>query len=83
MENIFILAGVVSVIFFLCKFIEMRFILKEVKPLKFLIRESLHVYISVVIGLFIANQFDLMKTTVNTIAGGGGGVNVFVDNPDF
>jgi uncharacterized membrane protein YcfT len=80
MENIFALGGVISIVFFLCKFIEMRFILKEVKPLKFLIRETLHVYVSVIVGLFIANQFNLMKNAVNTMTGG---VNVFVDNPDF
>ncbi len=81
MENIFILGALISSIFFLCKFIEMRFILKEIKPLKYLTRETLHVYISVVIGLFIANQFNLMKHTVNKMTGGG--VNVFVDNPGF
>jgi len=80
MENIFALGAVISIIYVLCKLIEMRFILKEVKPLKFLIRETLHVYISVVIGLFVANQFNLIKNTVDTMKGG---VNVFVDNPEF
>ena len=80
MENIFALGAVISIIFFLCKFIEMRFILRDVKPLKLLIRETLHVYVSVIIGLFISNQFNLMKNTVNTMTGG---VNVFVDNPGF
>jgi uncharacterized membrane protein YcfT len=80
MDNIFVLGALISIIYFLCKFIEMRFILKEVKPLKFLIRETLHVYISVIIGLFVANQFNLMKNAVNTMKGG---VNVFVDNPEF
>jgi len=81
MENIFVLGAVISIIFFLCKFLEMRFILKDVKPLKFLIRETLHVYISVIIGLFIANQFNLIKGAVDNMTGGG--VNVFVDNPGF
>jgi uncharacterized membrane protein YcfT len=80
MDNIFVLGALISIIYFLCKFIEMRFILKEVKPLKFLIRETLHVYISVIIGLFVANQFNLMKNAVNTMKGG---VNVFVDNREF
>ena len=80
MENIFALGAIISIIYFLCKFIEMRFILKEVKPLKVLIRETLHVYVSVIIGLFIANQFNIMKGAVNTMTGG---VNVFVDNPGF
>jgi hypothetical protein len=80
MENIFVLSILISIVYFLAKFIEMRFVLKEIKPLKVLIRETLLTYTSTVIGLFIANQFDMMKTTVNSI---GAGVNVFVDNPGF
>lgn len=80
MENIFVLSTLLSIVYFLAKFIEMRFVLKEIKPLKFLVRETLLVYVSAAIGLFIANQFDMMKTAVNAV---GGGVNVFVDNPGF
>jgi hypothetical protein len=83
MENIFILATIIAIVFFLFKFLEMRFILKEVRPLKLLIRETLHVYISTVIGLFIANQFNIIKGSANALSGGGGGVSVFVDNPSF
>lgn len=82
MENLFVLALIISVVFFLCKFLEMRFILKEVRPLKELIRESLHVYISSVIGLFIASQFKLLNSDTEIIRGGKG-VAVFVDGPNF
>lgn len=80
MENIFVLSTLISIVYFLAKFIEMRFVLKDIKPLKFLIRETLLVYISTATGLFVANQFDVMKTAANGI---GGGVSVFVDNPGF
>jgi hypothetical protein len=80
MENIFVLSTLISIVYFLAKFIEMRFVLKEIKPLKFLIRETLLVYLSTVVGLFIANQFDMMKSVANSV---GGGVSVFVDNPGF
>jgi hypothetical protein len=56
MDNIFLIAGIVSVIFFLVKFLEMRYVDKESKPLKFLIRDTLVVYISVVTGNFIYEQ---------------------------
>ena len=59
MESIFMIAAVVSIIFFIMKFIEMRFIEKENKPLKFLIRDALLVYFSVVFGYFIFEQFNL------------------------
>ena len=47
MDNIFIIAAIISIIFVIGKFIEMRFIEKESKPLKLLIRDALLVYISV------------------------------------
>ena len=61
------------------KFIEMRFIEKENKPLKLLIRDTLIVYISVVVGYFILEQFKA------NIQNGGSNVtaNVFIDDPGF
>ena len=52
----FLVAAFVSVVFFILKFIEMRFLLKDAKPLKHLIRDSILVYFSVVTGMFIYNQ---------------------------
>lgn len=82
MDNVFLLAAIIAVSFFLFKFLEMRFILKEGRPLKILMRESLQVYVCSVIGLFIAGQFKVIQNTVNT-AIGGANVNVFVDSPGF
>jgi heme/copper-type cytochrome/quinol oxidase subunit 4 len=76
--NIFVIAAVVSIVFLIMKFIEMRFIEKENKPLKFLIRDALLVYISVVSGYFI---FDQLNSSVEKISGGA--PLVFVDNPEF
>jgi hypothetical protein len=81
MDNIFIISGIISIIFFIAKFIEMRFIDKENKPLKFLIRDSLLVYFSVVSGNFIIDQ---LKPVIRE--GGASAVvnpTVFVDNPGF
>ena len=80
MENIFILATIVSVVYFLCKFLEMKYIIKELKPLKLLIRETLLVYISVVIGLFVLKQFKELEVNSNFKKGN---IDVFIDNPDF
>ena len=78
MENIFLIAGIVSIIFLIAKFIEMRFIEKENKPLKFLIRDSLIVYISVISGFFIINQVEpiIEGTQISSPV-------VFTDNPSF
>jgi hypothetical protein len=75
----FIIAGVISIIFFIGKFLEMRHVEKESKPLKYLIRDSLLVYVSVVFGLFIINQLNPViqdnSLLENPVA--------FTDNPPF
>ena len=77
MENIFLLATIISVTYFIAKFIEMRFIEKENKPLKFLIRDSLLVYFSVIISNFVINQINPVVNSVQKIT------PVFTDNPGF
>lgn len=78
MESIFVIAAVISILFFIAKFVEMRFIEKENKPMKYLIRDSLLVYISAVLSYFLLQQ-------LNPILHSGGNENtpVFTDNPSF
>jgi len=79
MDNIFLVAGIISIIFFIVKFLEMRYIEKDAKPLKVLIRDALVVYISVVSGSFILDQLNpIIKDNIiptSPIA--------FTDNPPF
>jgi hypothetical protein len=79
--NTFIIAGIISFVFFFAKFIEMRLVEKENKPLKFLIRDSLLVYVSVIVGSFVIEQLKPV------IQDGGERVisnpAVFTDNPGF
>ena len=80
MNNIFIIAAVISIIFLILKIFELRFIEKEEKnkPLKLLIRDALIVYFSVVSGYFLLEQFksnEISDTTKVT--------PVFIDNPGF
>lgn len=80
MTSIFVIAGIISVTFLVAKFFEMRYIEKESKPLKLLIRDSLLVYFSVIISNFIMEQLNTV------IENGGGGKKVtpvFTDNPGF
>jgi hypothetical protein len=79
MDNIFLVAGIISVIFFIAKFLEMRYIEKEPKPLKFLIRDSLLVYVSVVFGNFIIEQ---LKPVINEVEVPSVPL-AFTDNPPF
>ena len=80
MENIFVISAIISVIFLIAKFIEMRYIDKESKPLKVLIRDALVVYFSVIVGYFIIEQ---LKSTIQTGGNNSKSTPVFTDNPDF
>ena len=75
MDNIFMFSGVISIVFLLFKFIEMRFIDKENKPLKFLIRDTLVVFVSVVSGHYLMEQIQPMNVVSSPA--------VFTDNPGF
>jgi predicted acyltransferase len=55
-NSIFVSGVAVAVIYLIFRFIEMRFILKENKPLKLLARDTLLVYLSVLLGNFIMVQ---------------------------
>ena len=78
MENYFYSASVLSIIFFICKFIEMRFITKSNKSLKELMIDSSYVFFSVIVGLFIIEQFNGQKIKVGVTT-----TQVFTDNPNF
>jgi len=80
MENTFIVAGIISIVFFLAKFCEMRFVDKESKPLKALIRDSLLTYFSVVVGIFLLDQ---LKPMIENGAVVSTSPSVFTDNPTF
>ena len=80
MDNMFMIAGIISVVYFIVKFLEMRFLIKDNKPMKTLLRESLIVFFSVVMGLFLLDQLKLVK---RTIADGSDSTNVFIGKPDF
>lgn len=80
MENMFLLAGIISVAFFICKFLEMRYIDEEAKPLKVLIRDSLLVYVTVIFGVFIIDQ---LNPVIDTDASTTSMPLAFTDNPPF
>ena len=66
---------VVAIMYVIFRFIEMRFVLKENKPLKVLFRDTIIVYLSTVSGLFVLDQF---ATNIGKSA-----PKVFTDIPNF
>ena len=80
MNNIFFIAAIISITFLIVKFIEMRFIEKESKPFKLLIRDALLVYFSVIASDFIMSQ---LNPIIENMKGGTSTTPVFTDNPGF
>jgi hypothetical protein len=86
--KMFVIGVVVSIVYFLLKFMEMRFVETDnQKPLKVLLRDSIVVCISAVLAVFILNQFGDTVGGGAGSAGSGGGTSstpaVFVDTPGF
>jgi len=79
MNNIFVFATIISIVFFISKFIEMRFVEKESKPLKLLIRDTLLVYFAVIVGNFLIDQLMPVMNLTDTMRA----PVVFTDNPEF
>ena len=80
MDNIFLNAGIIAVVYLLVRFAEMRIVLKESKPLKLLIRDTLLVYFSVIFGYFIMEQ---LKPVLEIAGEAVSTPQVFTDNPEF
>ena len=58
MENIFLFSIVISIIYIVLKYLEMKLIIKEPKPIKLIIRDALIVFISSISGFFVLSQFE-------------------------
>jgi hypothetical protein len=80
-NNLFIVGVITGVIYFIIKFLEMRFIESESqKPMKVLIRDTIVVCVSSIIGVYIISQFKILTKNDVTV---GSAPAVFVDTPGF
>ena len=77
MKNHFSIAALIAFVYVIAKFLEMRFVLKEAKPVKEITRDTLVVYISSVLALFTIEQVDASDI------GKSNGAGVFVGDADF
>jgi len=74
MEKVFILSIIVTCLFVTIKILEMKFVDKEWKPLKNIIRDSVVVFVSTMIGAFLLFQMDGSITDF---------LNIVTDNKSF
>lgn len=71
-------SAIITVVFFMFKCIEVKFILKEEMIVKNIMRETIFVYVTSCIGLFITEQVSLNVETKT-----GSGTSAFLGKPDF
>lgn len=79
MQNIFLEAFIISVIYAIINFLEIRYYQKEDKQVKDVLKEGLVVYLSVILGIFIIIQFTPQVAKIMSESP----PLVFVDNPPF
>ena len=72
-------SSIISIIYFIFKFIEMRLILKENKPFKELFKDTVIVFISTTLALIILEQFNINEIIGNIKSA----PSVFISKPDF
>ena len=87
--NLFVIGAIIATVYFLLKFLEMRFVDQDnKKPIKVLIRDTLIVCVSSVVGVYLLDQFKMFDSGSSS-GGGAGNTNgssspaVFVDTPGF
>ena len=87
--NLFVIGAIIATVYFLLKFLEMRFVDQDdKKPIKVLIRDTLIVGISSVLGIYLLEQFKMFDSgSGRGIGGDGAGASsspaAFVDTPGF
>lgn len=88
MEKIFIISIIITGFFCLIKFIDMKFLDKQVKPLKYVIRDAFFVFISSVVSVYFVfyannNISEFFNVVTNTKNINPATTQVFTDSPGF
>jgi multisubunit Na+/H+ antiporter MnhB subunit len=88
MEKIFIISTIITFLFCLVKFIEMKYLDKEFKPLKFLVRDAVIVFVcSLAAALFVFNMdgsiTDFFNVLTDTKTLNTATTQIFTDEPGF
>lgn len=88
MEKLLIIAVLISGIFFLLKILEMKYVTKEWKPLKYIIRDSVYVFVSGFVALFVFLSMngsinDFMNIVTDSKSSSLKATQIFTDEPGF
>lgn len=81
MENILIYSLVISIVFMIIKFIEMRMNSEdEEKPLKVIVKDGIIIFLCAVSGLFLSEQILLMMKNTSILESSP---EIFTGEPGF
>jgi len=88
MQEVIVISIAVAILFFVAKIVEMKFVLKDMRPLKFLIQETALVFVCSLISTFGFFQFnrqfkDLMSIVTDTKEMDLTTTEIFTDDPGF
>ena len=88
MENLFLFAIFTTTIFVLLKIVEMKYLEKEMKPLKYVVRDAVMVFTSAFGGAFIAFHMrtslsDFLNVVTENKVLHTDATQVFTDAPGF
>ena len=90
MEKIIIPALIITFLFALAKFVEMKFVEKNMKPLKFLVRDTIIVFVCAIItgSIYSGGMENRLSEFMNTITEAkilptGATTEIFTGVPEF
>ena len=88
--NVLMISSIVVVLFCIMKFIEMKFVDKQLKPLKFVIRDAVLVFLCTTVGVFsVLNMKETLNGFFNVVTDNkiadvtSGNTQIFTDAPGF
>jgi hypothetical protein len=88
MEKILIFSISITILFCILKFMEMKYIDKEIKPLKFFIRDAIMVFTSSFLCVYVLLQYDnyitdLFAVVTDTKVFSADTTTIFTGEPGF
>ena len=88
MENLYLIAMFTTLLFLAIKFLEMKYLDKEIKPMKFIVRDGLIVFVSTVLASY-GYQYsngsisDFLNVITENKVMNADATQIFTDTPGF
>jgi len=88
MENLFLIAVVSTLLFLIIKFVEMKYLDEEMKPMKVIVRDAVIVFVSSIVasyGFVYSNSSinDFLNVITENKTMNMDSTQIFTDNPGF